>query len=299
MNKNREIIGTGLSGLVGSRLVQLYPQLNFADASLDTGVDILNRSSLSAFFDQNSNADAVIHLAAFTDTSQAWQQRGDKQGLCYRLNVEGTRNVLEQCQKHNKYLIHISTDFVFDGNKEGIYTENDTPNPIEWYGQTKYEAEQIILDSGHPAAIVRIAYPYRANFNQKPDIVRKIIAKFRSGETLTMFTDQQTTPTFTDDIANGLAQIARLQPRGIFHLVGSSSQSPYDLALSVAQTFDYDPKQVAPSLLSDFVNSQPPDSRPWQKNLSLGNQKALDLGIRLMDLSSGLSALKQQIHVLS
>lgn len=287
----REILGTGLSGLVGSRIVKLNPQHEFTDLSLDTGVDILNPPQLESYF-QNFPGDVVLHLAAFTDTAAAWQQRGDQTGLCYRLNVKGTQNILTLCQKYHKYLIYISTDFVFDGAKCGSYVEDDIPNPIEWYGQTKYEAEKLILASGHPAAIVRIAYPYRSRFDPKTDIIRKIIGKLQQSQVCTLFTDQITTPTFIDDISLGLRYFFDHQPTGIFHLVASSSQSVYDLGVTVAQIFGFDQNLVKPSLLSDYLKT--PDARPYAPNLALSNQKITSLGIAMRTLSQGLEQIKKQ-----
>ncbi len=288
------ILGTGLSGLVGSRIVELNPQYEFIDISLESGFDILNPGSLNKVF-QNFTGDTVIHLAAFTDTNSAWEQRGDHNGLCYQLNVVGTQNILDLCQKYKKYLIYFSTDFVFDGTKKGSYLETDTPNPIEWYGHTKCLAEKLIQQSGHPATIIRIAYPYRSHFDAKSDIVRKIITKFQNGENLKMFTDQTTTPTFIDDIALGLQHFFTHQPVGIYHLVGSSSQSPYDLAVLIADIFHLNKNQLQPSSLRDYLVANPPPARPWQINLSLSNHKVYTLGIKTRTITDGLMELKKQL----
>jgi dTDP-4-dehydrorhamnose reductase len=287
-----KIIGTGLSGLVGSRIIELNPEIQFTDLSLDTGFNILKPATLEPIF-KDFTDDVVLHLAAFTDTGAAWLERGDKSGLCYRLNVEGTQNILDLCNKYHKYLICISTDFVFDGQKEGKYTEEDQPKPIEWYGETKYLAEKLILDSGLSAAVVRIAFPYRSVFPAKIDIVRKLISKLSAGESVTMFTDQLTTPSFIDDIAVGLKKIIDQKPVGIYHLVGSSSQSPYDMAKLIAGIFGYDQSLIKPSSLADYLNT--PDARPYAPNLSLSNAKVSALGIKMKTLTEGLLALKQQL----
>lgn len=285
------IIGTGLSGLVGSRVVQLNPQHQFTDLSLDSGYDILKSETIEPIF-QSNPAPVVLHFAAFTDTNAAFAQSGDKNGLCYQLNVVGTQNIVNLCQKYGKHLIHISTDFVFDGTKSTPYTEDDTPNPIEWYGQTKYLAEQVALD----VTIVRIAYPYRARFDAKLDLVRKLIAKLKNNETLKLFTDQTTTVTFIDDIAVGLGLIIDKHQKGIYHLVASSSQSPYELGLAIAKSFDFDINLIQPSLLSDFVASQPAGSRPWQKSLAISNQKFVsEYGFIPKTLLEGLLELKKQL----
>jgi dTDP-4-dehydrorhamnose reductase len=292
---SKEILGTGLSGLVGSRVVELNPDYKFTDLSLDTGFDLLNFNQLESAF-KKFPGETVLHLAAFTDTNAAWNQKGDTSGSCYRLNVLGTKNIVDLCKKYNKYLVHISTDFVFDGKKEGKYTETDTPHPVDWYGQTKYKAEKIVLDSLIPASVIRFAFPYRAKYDQKVDLVRTIISKLQSGQTVTMFTDQLTTPTFVDDIAFGLKKIVDNQPSGIYHLVGSSSQSPYDMAKLIATTFKYNQNLINPSSLADYL--EVPGARPYAFNLSSSNQKFIsEFGFRPKTLTEGLQVLKKQLSL--
>ena len=260
----QKIIGTGLSGLVGSRIVELLgDKYEFIDFSLDSGVNVLDKESLSAAFKNHKDAVAVLHMAAFTDTNAAWEQRGDKSGICYQLNVEGTRNILELAQKYNQYFVYISTDFVFDGTKTTPYTETDTPNPIEWYGETKYLGEKVVIDSGYQAAIVRITYPYRANFDKKPDIIHKVLTKLQNSEVVKMFSDQICTYTFIDDIATSLDKFFKNKYTGIYHLVGSSSHSPYEMAKLVAKTFGYDENLVQSSSLEDYIKS--PQKRKQQE----------------------------------
>jgi dTDP-4-dehydrorhamnose reductase len=110
-----------------------------------------------------------------------------------------------------------------------------------------------------------------------------------------MFTDQITTPTFIDDIALALTYFFTNQPTGIYHLVASSFQSPYELALAVAKVFGFDPSLVLPGSLTEFLKTQPPDSRPWQKNLALSNQKITSLSIPMKTLAQGLETLKNQL----
>ncbi|MDP4009849.1 MAG: NAD(P)-dependent oxidoreductase [Candidatus Shapirobacteria bacterium] len=295
MNKPK-IVGTGLSGLVGSRITELLKNdFEFVDFSLATNVNILDPEALETAFASHQDAVAILHMAAFTDTNGAWAQKDDQNGLCYQLNVTGTQNILDLSKKYNKYLIYISTDFVFDGNKEGSYTEEDTPNPIEWYGQTKYLGEKLILDSNYKAAVVRIAFPYRAEFDEKKDLVRKLIDGLKAGTLNPLFADQITTTTFIDDIAYGLKLFFETQPQGTYHLVGSSSQSPYDLAQKIAEVFELDQNLVKKGSLEEYVKTLPAGSRPWQKNLALSNQKVQSLGIKMRTLSEGLEEMKRQL----
>ncbi|MBP8590996.1 NAD(P)-dependent oxidoreductase [Candidatus Shapirobacteria bacterium] len=291
-----KIIGTGLSGLVGSRIGEiLRGTYSFVDFSLETGVDILDIKSLEKQFLENKEAKALIHLAAFTDTNAAWQERGDKNGLCYRLNVLGTKNIIKLCQEYGQYLIYVSTDFVFSGKKEGVYTEKDTPDPIEWYGQTKRWAEETVLESGLAAAIIRLSYPFRASFPGKKDLVRKIIEGLREKTLYPLFADQVITPTFIDDFADGIDYFLKEKPTGIFHLVGESHLSPYGVGKEVARTFGFDPKLVKKGSLRDYERNAPPGSRPFQKNLALDNQKITSLGIKMLPFAAALKKVRKQL----
>ena len=288
-----KILGTGLSGLVGSRVVELLPEYSFVDASLDTGVDILNYDSLEQFFNNNPDSNTVLHMAAFTDTNVAWNEKGDKNGICWRVNVDGTDNILKLCKEHSKYLIYISTDYVFNGNKEGPYEETDTPNPLDWYGKTKYEAEKIILNSGASASIVRISYPYRAKYYKKIDLVRKILDKLQKGEIVKLFDDQITTPTFIDDIAFGLEKVIEKKPSGIFHLVASSYQSVNEMGLDIAKVFDLDSSLITPTSLKEYLRNA--NARPYAINGAISNnQTKKTLGIEMSDLLGGLIKMKIQ-----
>ncbi len=288
-----EIIGTGLSGLIGSRLVELIPDTNFTDISLDSGLDILKPETLEQLF-QDSPAKIVVHFAGFTDLNAAWNQKGDKSGLCYQLNVVGTQNIVNLCQKYGKHLVHISTDYVFDGAKSTAYVETDQTNPLDWYAETKLLAENIIPPE---FTVVRTASPYRAKYDPKVDLVRKMISKLSQGQTCSLFSDQVSTPTFIDDLALGLAKVFAAPKPGIYHLVGSSSQSIYQMGLLIAKIFGFDPNLVQASSLADYLKT--PNARPYPPHLEISNQKFItDFGYTPKTLTEGLTELKLQLSLL-
>lgn len=314
-----KIIGTGLSGLVGSRIVELLSDKHeFISFSLDSGVDITNISLLKEKFLENKEAEAILHLAAFTDVSSAWEQDNDKNGTCYKVNVLGTKNIAQLCSQNKKYLIHISTDFIFDGGKParrftcrrhgkagpppGGYTELDKPKPIEWYGKTKYLAEKEIEKSGCDYLILRIAFPFKAKPSPKNlepqvklDLVRKIKKRLEEGETLHMFSDQIITPTFIDDIANIVVYSIKVKPQGIYHCTGSSHFSPYQIAAKIAQSFNLDKNLIKKASLKEFIKENP-NLRPRQQNLSMSNKKLeKDLGIKMLTFDKALEKIKLQL----
>lgn len=290
------ILGTGLTGLVASRFQELYQaDFDFTNIDLATGIDITDQSAVETVI-SHSPASILIHFAAFTNVDAAHQQQGDKSGPCYQVNVLGTRHIAHACAKHHKYLIHISTNFIFDGVNppSGGYTEEDTPHPIEWYGQTKFWAEQQVRESGVKHCIARITYPFRTHFPPKLDLIRSIISKLESNSLPPMFTDHIITPTFIDDIAVALKAIVGQRPNGVFHVVGSSNLSDYDLAIQVARTFEFDESRIKPGSLEEFLTTAP---RPYQKNLTTSNAKLKqELNVTMRTIDQALAEMNRQLQ---
>ena len=290
------LLVTGLTGLVASRFQELYSQdFDFTNIDLATGIDITDKPAVNQVITQSS-APVCVHFAAFTDVDAAYSQSGDKTGSCYRINVLGTRHVAQACSSTGKYLIHISTDFVFDGlhPPAGGYTEESPPHPIEWYGQTKLWAEEEVRNSGVKSCIVRITYPFRAHYPLKLDLVRSILDKLKTNSLSPMFTDHIITPTFIDDIAQGLKVMIDHRPPGIFHVVGSTPVSDYDLAVKVAQVFNFDTSKVKQGSLEEFLKTT---NRPYQKNLTTSNAKLKrDLSFSMNTLAEALAEMKSQLE---
>lgn len=286
------ILATGAIGLVGSRFLEMFKdKYEVANIDILSGVDITNKDSVEQFVSSHP-AKVLLHLAAFTDTNKAFAETGDINGLCYKVNVLGTQNLAEVCKAKGIHLIHVSTDFIFDGEKNTPYTESDTPHPIEWYGETKAMAEQVVINSGVSYTILRLSYPYRANFANKPDIIGKIRAGLESGKLYPQFTDTTITPTFIDDIARAFDTVIDRMPSGIFHITGSTSLSPYELARKVAAVYGFDPSVVKEGSLTEYLKSA---SRPFARHVAMSNEKAIqELGLSFANIDAGLTEIKKQ-----
>jgi len=290
-----KVLGTGLSGLVGSRIVELLKnEFEFDDLSFEKGFDITRPETIETKI-ALSDASSLLHLAAFTDVGGAWREKGDKKGNCYKINVFGTANIARLCKKYKKYLIHFSTDFVFDGEKDEPYLEEDKPNPIDWYGQTKLWSEEEVKNSGARFSIIRIAFPFRAGYVLKKDLVQKLIDGFKSGNLYPQFADEIITPTFVDDIALGVKTFLDKKPEGIFHLTGSSFVSPYELAKKVASVFGFDETLVKKGSLYEYLKNNP-ESRPYPKCLKISTQKIKkELNIETKKIDEAILILKSQM----
>ena len=287
------VLTTGLTGLVGSRIAEMLgDKYEFFNMDLTTGVDITDKSKIKDFV-KNHPAQVMIHLAAFTDVNGANAQTGNKEAICYQVNVVGTKNIAEICKENNIYLINISTDFVFAGDKNEPYAETDSKNPIEWYGQTKAWAEEEIEKTLSHYAIARIGYPFRAKFDAKPDAIAKTKQGLADGTLYPQFSDMIITPTYIDDIARTVELMIEKQPQGIFHLHSSSSLSPFELAKKIATTFGFNPEIVKEGSLEEYLKTT---NRPYQKSLRMSNKKVQqELGIKLMTIDEALKDIKKQL----
>lgn len=234
----KKILVFGGSGLVGSRFIDLYSKDFEISAPPVSEVDILNQDAVLKKFEK-VNPDAVINFAAFTQVEQAEEQKGDKNGICYLINVVGAKNVAESCKHFNKKLIHISTEYVFDGTKENSpYIEEDTPNPINWYGTTKLAGEEFVLGSQCQSVIVRISMPFSDFYEEKKDIARFFLGELRKGNKIKAIEDQRVTPTIVSDIADGLKTLVLSEAQGIYHVSSTDSVTPLEFAKTIAETFN-------------------------------------------------------------
>jgi len=289
--QKQALLGTGMNGLVGSKFKQLF-QTKYSFASLDirdktNPVDITQADQVMQAV-AISDAKALIHLAAFTNVNAAWEQNGDKNGLCYQVNVNGTKNIIDACQAHDKHLIHISTAYVFDGEKQGLYTEEDNAHPIEWYGQTKWEAEQLVMNSDINWTILRIDQPFRLDPFEKTDIAHRIMQGLKDNSLHPMFTNHWFGPTFIEDFAKVLDYFVRTGSTGLFHATSGEKWTDYEFATAIKQALEL-PGEVKRGNLADYLAAL---ERPYQKNTALDNSKleqVLDFELKEIDaVISGL-----------
>lgn len=285
-----KVLGTGLNGLVGSRIVELLSdRYEFEKISRSTGVNITDRERVIEKIG-SSDASVVLHLAAKTDVDGCEKDKILREsGDAWKINVEGTRNIADACKESNKKLIYISTDFVFDGEKE-TYVEKDIPNPVNWYGKTKYEGEKIVQESSSPWIIARIAYPYRSKF-ERLDFARVILRRLQNNEKVAGITDHKFSPTFIDDIVIALDNLIKQKAEGIFHVVGSQSLSPFEAALAIAREFGLDKNLIGKTTRAEFFKKRAP--RPFR--LALKNDKIQGLGVKMRGFEEGLEEVKRQI----
>lgn len=283
----RSFIILGGSGLLGSRITELLKtHYNIQLFGTSNGVDITKPESLTPL--ETSDATHVLHLAAKADVDGCEKDKplGEK-GPAWMLNVEGARNVASVCKKTGKTMIYVSTDFVFNGEEPPpyAYTEEDKPDPQNWYSLTKYEGERAVEESGATNIILRTAYPYRREFEEKKDFVRIILDRLQKNEEVKAVTDHYMSPTYIDDIATSVDALIKHNVSGIYHVVGTGSITPYDASLAIAKEFGLDESLIKKTTRADFFKDRA--VRPF--NLALKNDKITGLGVKMLSFEEGLT----------
>jgi len=266
--------------MVGSRFCALWPHpenLIKADLNGSPSVDITNAESVSKFFQDNDFFTAIL-FSAFTDVDAAEAQKGDKDGICWQINVRGVGHIVQMCKKHNRGLIFISTDFVFDG-QNGPYGEEDpvgvNMDLVSWYGQSKIAGEKIITDELKDFVILRISYPYRAFFKDKDDFFKKILNLYKENKLYPMFDDQMMTPTFIDDVAPALQTILKSGQKGIFHLASPTQTTPYLITRKLIESVGGDPDAAQKGSIEQFLKGAGQTPRPVKGGLKVAKIESL------------------------
>lgn len=256
-SQNKQTIAVvGSSSMVGSRFCELSTGLTLikTDIKGEIPLDITDNNSVESFFN-SYKFDHLILFSAYTDVDKAESQRNNKNGRNWRINVGGAANICKFCKKFEKKLIYISTDFVFDG-ENGPYSEEAPFGPnmdkVSWYGVSKIEAEKLV--QALPGfLILRISYPYRANYGAKTDFARSILQKFQEGNLYPMFKDQLITPTFADDLAPALSILIKKNQQGIFHLASPQVTTPVEFASYLIEKSGANPNEIREGSLQQFL----------------------------------------------
>ena len=285
------VLVTGGNGLVGSKFMSMYSD-KYTFETIDISdpvnpVDITNAAQVLETLSKSS-AQHIVHYAAFTNVTAAWEQNGDTNGIAYKVNVTGTQNLIDACEKTNKHLIHISTAYVFDGEKEGLYTEDDSLSPIEWYGQTKADAEKLITNSNINWTVLRIDQPFRSDTQVRADVVRRIATGLIDGKLYPQFNNHYFGPTFIDDFAKVVEFFVRTSTTGLFNASSGEKWTDFDFAQQIKESLHLK-GEITAGDLDEYLKTL---DRPYQRNTAMNVSKLKKtLDFELKDVKSALSTV--------
>lgn len=229
------------------------------------------------------NPDVVIHSAALTQVDYCEENHA----LAWKVNVKGTCNLVNICEKLGARLIYVSTDFVFDGSK-GMYSEDDKPNPLNYYAYTKLKGEEIVKKSELEFAIARVSVLY--GWHNRTGFVNWVINELQKNHTIKVVDDHYNSPTLANNAALAILRIIEKNKTGIYHTAGSERISRFQLALNIARVFELDETLIKPVSSSELKQKA---KRPRDSSLSV-NKVRRDLKIRMLDTKKGLKIMKEE-----
>lgn len=264
------VLITGAGGQVGRELVGVFSAGGHVVVGLDHArLDITDRDAVRAVIVE-SRPDAIVHSAAMTAVD-ACESEVDR---AYAVNALGTRFVVEAARLVDAPVHYVSTDYVFDGTKDGAYLEWDEPNPRSVYGRSKLAGEHE-LDDG--STIIRTSWVCGYHGG---NMVKTILRLAAERDTLSFVDDQRGCPTFADDLAGMIARLVVERHSGIFHVTNAGAVSWYEFARAVLEANGDDPDRVRPVATADL---HPPRPAPRPANSVLDHAALRLAGIDTMD----------------
>lgn len=297
-----KVLITGANGLLGQKLVKLIidkgqdqliatargqNRLPFsADKFQYSTLDVANKEEVNKVLSEE-RPDAVIHTAAMTNVDQCETERE----ACWQLNVDAVEYLIEACEKINAYLLHLSTDFIFDG-EGGPYDENGKPNPISYYGESKLAAEKLLAESNLSYGIARTVLVYGiAHDMSRSNIILWVKGSLESGKEIKVVDDQLRSPTLAEDLAMGCYLMAQQKAEGVFNISGKDLLTPYEMAIKTADYFKLDTSTVEKADASTFSQTA---KRPPRTGLLIEKART-QLGYEPRSFDQGIAIVAEQI----
>ena len=296
-----KILVTGCNGLLGQKLVELLtskpdhyliataksrliPTLLQGEFHL---LDITDRSEVNEVLSK-TKPDVVINTAAMTQVDQCETQREK----CWQANVTALEYLVAACKKNDTHLVHISTDFIFDGS-HGPLDENEKPNPISYYGESKLAGEMAVQKSSIDWAILRTVLVYGVTQDMsRSNIVLWVKNSLEEGKTINVVNDQWRTPTLAEDLAVGCFLAAIRKAKGIYNVSGQQMMTPYDIAIATADFFKLNKSLIHQT---DSTKFSQPAKRPPRTGFIIDKAKR-ELGHTPHTFSEGLEILSKQLE---
>ncbi len=295
----KRILVFGANGMLGQRTVKFYSNkddIELLGSSVeDTPVynnaeyvycDLTKRDMVkNLIFD--FYPDYIINAAAYTNVDRSETERES----AWKLNVKAVEYLAETCRVLDSRLIHISSDYIFDG-KKGPYAENSKPNPLGYYGRTKLASENALKISGSMHTIIRTNVLYGAA-DSRPDFVRWVVDSIRSGKQIRIVTDQINNPTFIDDLVQAINKVIEFNKLGVYNIGGREFLSRFKFTEIIADYFNLDKSLIFPIVTSELNQPAP---RPLQSGL-LTLKAETELGYKPTTILESLAIMKKELSL--
>ncbi len=299
------ILVTGSNGLLGQKIIQKLvakndPKIYIIGCGKGANrlpksihgfqyeeLDITQEKQINEIFEKYKPTH-LIHTAAQTNVDYCELNHDD----CWKANVDAVSYLAAACEKYHTHLVHVSTDFIFDGLKGGLYSEDDKAAPLSFYGNSKWEAEKIVQKSKAHWAILRTILVYGVVSDMsRSNVVLWVKKSLEEGKKINVVFDQARTPTLAEDLADGCIAAALKNAEGIYNIGGKDYMNIYELACRVADFFKLD-KTLINSV--DSTTFTQPAKRPPKTGFAIEKAKQ-DLGYNPHSFEEGLAILAKQL----
>lgn len=301
-----KILITGSNGLLGQKLVKLLSQEANVDVIATSRgsdrlpdrygahefhpLDITDAAAVKEVI-THYKPEVIINTAAMTDVDQCEAEKED----CWQLNVIAVKHLLSACELTGSHLLHCSTDFIFDGSR-GPVDETERPGPVNFYGESKLEAEKLIMASNISWSIARTVLVYGiAHDMSRSNIILWVKDSLEAGEEIRVVNDQWRTPTLAEDLAMGCYLIAKNKAKGVYNISGEEMLTPYEMAIRTANFFKLDKSLIHKTDASEFTQ---PAKRPPRTGFIVDKAKQ-ELGYSPHSFEDGMAVLQEQMSVLT
>jgi dTDP-4-dehydrorhamnose reductase len=275
-----KVIVTGVKGQLGYDVVRVLKERNYFDVlGIDVDdLDITDSQSVKEFLEKE-NPDIIVHCAAYTAVDNA----EDNKALCYDVNVNGTKYLVEAAMTHDAKFVYISTDYVFSGDKKGQYDVKDIPNAKSVYGKSKYLGEiETLKHSKH--FIIRISWVFGKNGN---NFIKTMLRLGRDNNKLNIVSDQIGSPTYTHDLSKLICDMIETDKYGIYQATNEGVCSWFEFAQQIFKFSNIDIN------LNPISTEEYPTKAKRPKNSVMSKKTLLDNGFDL--LPSWQDALKRYL----
>ncbi|MCB9225291.1 MAG: SDR family oxidoreductase [Crocinitomicaceae bacterium] len=295
-----KILITGSNGLLGQKIVAQLEKAGkkYLATSLgpnrnpDCPEEHYRPLDITSFNEVNDmikveKIDVVINTAAMTNVDACEEE----EVKCRKINVKGVQNLYSACEENNAFLVHVSTDFVFDG-ENGPYKEEDIRNPLSIYATSKRDSEDILMDGSYKEwSILRTIIVFgQGNNLSRSNIVLWAKDALASGKELTIVDDQFRAPTWADDLAWACIKAGEMRAKGVFHISGPETISIYELVCRIADYHGFD-KSVVKPISSSTLNQKA--KRPPRTGFDLTKSRSI-LGYNPLTLEQSLAELEKE-----
>ena len=297
----KKILIIGANGFTGRQILNdlsVHTQYKVTGCSLhpdilpnDAGkyrfieTDIRNEANIKRLFEE-VQPDVVINCSALSVPDYCETHHEE----AYLTNVTAVSQLAVFCEEYKSRFIHLSTDFVFDGkiNEDAglLYTEEDIPAPVNYYGYTKWKGEEKVAETCSSYAIVRVAIVYgRALPGQHGNIVQLVMNRLKAGQEIRVVSDQWRTPTYVGDVSDGVQRLIAHTTNGIFHICGDECMSIAEIAYQVADYMGLDHSLIHPVTTEEMNETTP---RPRFSGMSIDKARTM-LGYEPQKLKEALA----------